>query len=813
MNTVLLNTVNLDDGRIIKKGDSGGVTIKNQTKSVTIAENGNTVVSYDSGYTGLEKVSVKVAIPNEEKIVDITENGTTEVVADNGFLSKVVVNTNVIPEGTIVSKDVDFYDYDGTLLHSYTWDEVVALTELPPLPNHEGLICKGWNYTLDEIKSQSHHMADVGAVYTTDDDTTRLYLNFEDSYNTDVSLCLSSIKSETVNIKISWGDNEESEIELLPSSTVNLPHVYGKAGYYTIKISGGIFYFGDGTEKGNGALGTLIAKRALWKIECPELNSKAYAFRNYIGLKYIAAERVNTQERGFEGCKNLQCLTSKTQGYQYAFANLTKLKVFSLAPKTTTPNNSNVYSGMGSLKRLVIPQGVSLGNSYLFANSGFKKLGLPDSLQNIGEYTFEGCTSLEELELRSAIYGKQLFRNCTNLKRVTFLSDTTSLADGFFGGCTALSNIKIPQGLKTIGASVFNNCSLLKEVSFLNHKNIPTLNNVNAFTGVHSQCEILVPTPLYNDWTSATNWSEIKDMIKSDYIVDECVSLNITADSVDGNKTSTIIRWEATTNGHDSFGNTYTNFVVKGESESQEFPQNTSESETVIRDIEFTLYGVTASTQMIHKPYVKYRIECLYNVTGTGNINIAYDYYWDRFAAHLDKMYVDDEEVSIPSNGYYNFGTIGEHRVAFHFKENETGINLYNLFYNTTTLLEISIIMDMKNMLQDSSTASSDGIQGICNNCSNLKTVTLPESIERIGAQAFYNCRNLNTLIIKSNDAPILEGEPFGSGSSTAGYNTRLDGINKLCVPSGAVGYDSSGWTSYLLNPSYGGFTIDYIEE
>lgn len=99
MNTVLLNTVNLDDGRIIKKGGSGGVTIKNQTKSVTIAENGNTVVSYDSGYTGLEKVSVKVAIPNEEKTVEITENGTTEVVADNGFLSKVVVNTNVASGG------------------------------------------------------------------------------------------------------------------------------------------------------------------------------------------------------------------------------------------------------------------------------------------------------------------------------------------------------------------------------------------------------------------------------------------------------------------------------------------------------------------------------------------------------------------------------------------------------------------------------------------------------------------------------------------------------------------------------------------
>lgn len=70
MNTVLLNTISLDDGRIIKKGGSGGggVTIKNQTKSVTIAENGDTVVSYDSGYTRLSNdadiVAALAAHPN-----------------------------------------------------------------------------------------------------------------------------------------------------------------------------------------------------------------------------------------------------------------------------------------------------------------------------------------------------------------------------------------------------------------------------------------------------------------------------------------------------------------------------------------------------------------------------------------------------------------------------------------------------------------------------------------------------------------------------------------------------------------------------
>ena len=37
--------------------------------------------------------------------------------------------------------DVVFRDYDGTILHSFTADEVASMTELPALPTREGLTC------------------------------------------------------------------------------------------------------------------------------------------------------------------------------------------------------------------------------------------------------------------------------------------------------------------------------------------------------------------------------------------------------------------------------------------------------------------------------------------------------------------------------------------------------------------------------------------------------------------------------------------------------------------------------------------------
>lgn len=48
---------------------------------------------------------------------------------------------------------VKFWDYDGTLLYSYTDAEALALTSLPPNPSHTGLTAEGWNWTLAEIKS------------------------------------------------------------------------------------------------------------------------------------------------------------------------------------------------------------------------------------------------------------------------------------------------------------------------------------------------------------------------------------------------------------------------------------------------------------------------------------------------------------------------------------------------------------------------------------------------------------------------------------------------------------------------------------
>ena len=65
------------------------------------------------------------------------------VLPDDGYNCLSQVTVEAIPPAT--EEYVRFYDYDGTLVASYTLKEAQKLTSLPYGPNHEGLIFQGWN--------------------------------------------------------------------------------------------------------------------------------------------------------------------------------------------------------------------------------------------------------------------------------------------------------------------------------------------------------------------------------------------------------------------------------------------------------------------------------------------------------------------------------------------------------------------------------------------------------------------------------------------------------------------------------------------
>lgn len=67
--------------------------------------------------------------------------------------------------------------------------------------------------------------------------------------------------------------------------------------------------------------------------------------------------------------------------------------------------------------------------------------------------------------------------------------------------------MSIPSGVTYISDYAFSYCTYMLYYDFRNHESVPTLKNTNAFSSIPSDCKIVVPDALYDEWIAATNWS------------------------------------------------------------------------------------------------------------------------------------------------------------------------------------------------------------------------------------------------------------------------------------------------------------------
>ena len=135
---------------------------------------------------------------------------------------------------TLAPSDITFYDYDGTIITSWTLEELATKTALPGYPSHDGLICQGWNWSLADLKTTNRKM-NVGAMYITDDGKTRIYIHLEEG---GTSPMLGVCPKGTVTVD--WGDGTTPDT-LTGTSTSAVKwtpnHDYAAPGDYVIKLT------------------------------------------------------------------------------------------------------------------------------------------------------------------------------------------------------------------------------------------------------------------------------------------------------------------------------------------------------------------------------------------------------------------------------------------------------------------------------------------------------------------------------------------------------------------------------------------------
>ena len=191
--------------------------------------------------------------------------------------------------------DITFYDYDGTIVTSWTLEELATKTALPDYPSHEGLICQGWNWSLADLKSTNRKM-NVGAMYITDDGKTRIYIRLEEGRT---SPMLGVCPNGTVTVD--WGDGTTPDTLTGTDTTVvqwTPNHAYAAPGEYVIKLTvdGAMGFYDDSFSSGailryssGGDNRNYVYQNSVQKIEIGSsvTSISGLAFYNYYSLASI----------------------------------------------------------------------------------------------------------------------------------------------------------------------------------------------------------------------------------------------------------------------------------------------------------------------------------------------------------------------------------------------------------------------------------------------------------------------------------------------------------------------------------------------
>ena len=258
-------------------------------------------------------------------------------------------------------KEVNFYDYDGKLLYSYTLAEAQSLAALPAAPDHSSdtipLTFQEWNYTLAQVNALTDNV-NIGATYIPTDGKTHLVITLYDTARNVVPLYWSQTVANGVTID--WGDGSSTET-FAGTGNKNTTHTYAAAGTYeiTLNVTSGVLGFGDGSS----SYCVMGATSGIGRVYCNMLQSVSIGS----GVTSIGAN-------AFYGC--------------YSLASVT-------IPSSVTSISNNAFYNCCSLASVTIPSSVASISTYAFYGCySLASVTIPSSVTSISTYAFSNCTGV-----------------------------------------------------------------------------------------------------------------------------------------------------------------------------------------------------------------------------------------------------------------------------------------------------------------------------------------------------------------------------------------------------------------------------------
>jgi hypothetical protein len=198
-------------------------------------------------------------------------------------------------------------------------------------------------------------------------------------------------------------------------------------------------------------------------------------------------------------------------------------------PASVTHLYSQAFRDCSGMTAVMIPESVVFIAESAFAGcSSLVTLTIPDSVTSIGAGAFYECSGITSLHIGTGLesIGQMVFQGCSALTEVMIPDNVTEIETYAFRNCSSVTNVQIGNGVSTVGNRAFFNCPLdtltigsgvtdiddsafavsagfhrIDEVVFLGNDAPAT--GVNVF-GAWGPFSIVVPT-------YATGWGVYKD--------------------------------------------------------------------------------------------------------------------------------------------------------------------------------------------------------------------------------------------------------------------------------------------------------------
>jgi hypothetical protein len=256
--------------------------------------------------------------------------------------------------------------------------------------------------------------------------------------------------------------------------------------------------FGEHTQGTFMALELIGASEDAWILEDPEWVAGMEGGRDGLGRAFSVDKEGRVVGLNLRGKWKGEALPASvarlTALRELKMSKCTSLKSVADLHASVTQIGDYAFNGCTSLASITIPASVTqIGVRAFYGCTSLASITLPESVTQIGLRAFYDCTSLASITIPASVtqIGEGAFNNCTSLASIMIPASVTQIGGGAFQNCTSLASITIPASVTQIGFEAFRGCTSLASITI--PESVTQIGKF-AFHGCTSLASITIPS-------------------------------------------------------------------------------------------------------------------------------------------------------------------------------------------------------------------------------------------------------------------------------------------------------------------------------